>query len=290
AFAIFSAEPEKPLQTALVEQPVQTKAAPKRDAKTPDQPPVVDAKPASQAKPVAKKPSPPVAGKKPAVRVEAVEVEGDTLFVAGAAKRGALVRVYINNEPLGSARGTVDNRFLIARTFDLKSGKHSVRADVVSPKSGAVLSRAQVPLVHDAPAKSPTPKTGNTATQESVAKEIAAKDPKPTAPAVAATPKTDTVAKTVQTAKTETAPKAAPIADAPAPLQTGTSIIIKPGDNLWRISRRTYGKGIRYTTIYNANRDQIRDPSRIYIGQIFKIPQIAQSRTAGSKTDQTDVN
>ncbi len=55
-------------------------------------------------------------------------------------------------------------------------------------------------------------------------------------------------------------------------IRTGTSVIIKKGDSLWRISRRNYGRGIRYTTIYEANRDQIKNPHRIYIGQIFKIP------------------
>ncbi len=55
-------------------------------------------------------------------------------------------------------------------------------------------------------------------------------------------------------------------------LQTGSSVIIRGGDSLWRISRKTYGQGIRYTTIFSANRDQIRDPHRIYIGQIFKLP------------------
>ena len=56
------------------------------------------------------------------------------------------------------------------------------------------------------------------------------------------------------------------------PCKTGTSVIIRGGDSLWRISRKTYGQGIRYTTIFAANRDQIRDPDRIYIGQIFKLP------------------
>jgi nucleoid-associated protein YgaU len=53
---------------------------------------------------------------------------------------------------------------------------------------------------------------------------------------------------------------------------TGASVIIRRGDNLWRISRRMLGKGVRYTTIYEANRDQIQDPSLIYPGQVFKVP------------------
>jgi nucleoid-associated protein YgaU len=50
------------------------------------------------------------------------------------------------------------------------------------------------------------------------------------------------------------------------------AVIIRRGDNLWTISRRTYGRGIRYTTIYRANEDQIRDPHWIYPGQVFMLP------------------
>jgi nucleoid-associated protein YgaU len=49
-------------------------------------------------------------------------------------------------------------------------------------------------------------------------------------------------------------------------------VVIQPGNNLWRISRVIYGRGIEYTVIYQANRDQIRDPDLIYPGQIFLTP------------------
>lgn len=48
--------------------------------------------------------------------------------------------------------------------------------------------------------------------------------------------------------------------------------IIRRGDNLWTIARRVYGHGIRYTTIYQANTGQIRDPDWIYPGQVFDLP------------------
>jgi len=51
------------------------------------------------------------------------------------------------------------------------------------------------------------------------------------------------------------------------------SVIIRKGDNLWRISRRQYGMGVRYTTIYTANKKQIRNPHRIYPGQVFRMPE-----------------
>jgi len=47
---------------------------------------------------------------------------------------------------------------------------------------------------------------------------------------------------------------------------------VQLGNSLWRIARRAYGKGISYTIIYEANKDQIRNPHLIYPGQVFFIP------------------
>jgi len=52
----------------------------------------------------------------------------------------------------------------------------------------------------------------------------------------------------------------------------GTSVVVQPGNSLWRIARRVYGEGLRYTVIYEANQEQIRDPDLIYPGQIFAMP------------------
>lgn len=53
-----------------------------------------------------------------------------------------------------------------------------------------------------------------------------------------------------------------------------TIIVVQPGDSLWQIARGTYGAGIKYTVIYDSNRDQIRDPHLIYPGQIFTLERI----------------
>jgi hypothetical protein len=50
------------------------------------------------------------------------------------------------------------------------------------------------------------------------------------------------------------------------------TVIIRRTDNLWRISRRMYGKGVRWSTLYAANKDQIRNPRWIFPGQVFTIP------------------
>jgi len=52
-------------------------------------------------------------------------------------------------------------------------------------------------------------------------------------------------------------------------------VIIRRGDTLWQISRRVYGLGVRYTTIYVANEDKITNPDRILPGQIFGLPKDA---------------
>ena len=50
-------------------------------------------------------------------------------------------------------------------------------------------------------------------------------------------------------------------------------VVVQPGNSLWRIARRAYGRGAQYTIIYEANEDQIRDPDLIYPGQIFDVPE-----------------
>ncbi|MGE0421277.1 MAG: LysM peptidoglycan-binding domain-containing protein [Reyranellaceae bacterium] len=55
-------------------------------------------------------------------------------------------------------------------------------------------------------------------------------------------------------------------------VKPGDSVTIVRGDNLWNIARSALGGGERYTAIYEANRNQIRDPNLIYPGQVFVIP------------------
>ena len=53
-------------------------------------------------------------------------------------------------------------------------------------------------------------------------------------------------------------------------------MIIRRGDTLWQISRRVYGQGVRYTTIYLANESTIKNPDLIEPGQIFTVPREAR--------------
>jgi len=55
-------------------------------------------------------------------------------------------------------------------------------------------------------------------------------------------------------------------------LPEGRIVVVQPGNSLWRLARRSYGSGIQYTLIFQANRDQIRDEDLIYPGQVFTLP------------------
>jgi nucleoid-associated protein YgaU len=58
----------------------------------------------------------------------------------------------------------------------------------------------------------------------------------------------------------------------PEPGPAVERIVVQPGNSLWRIARRVYGAGTRYTVIYEANKRMIRDPDLIYPGQVFSLP------------------
>jgi len=120
---------------------------------------------------------------------------------------------------------------------------------------------------------------GEPAKPESAQQQVAAVEPdaEPVKPA-------DLIPGTEDDAQEEVArpePETASTATAAVTPQTGQAetttpatgkVVIQPGNNLWQISRVIYRKGRQYTVIYDANKEQIRDPNRIYPGQIFETP------------------
>lgn len=75
-------------------------------------------------------------------------------------------------------------------------------------------------------------------------------------------------------APAETAAGAATVAadTAAQPAAPPVSITVQPGLTLWAIAEQTFGAGTMYVQVYEANKDQIRDPDLIYPGQVFAIP------------------
>lgn len=67
--------------------------------------------------------------------------------------------------------------------------------------------------------------------------------------------------------------ESAPSPAGPAARTTGARTYeVKGGDSLSKISLQFYGDANQWRKIYEANRDQIKDPDLIYPGQTFVIP------------------
>lgn len=47
---------------------------------------------------------------------------------------------------------------------------------------------------------------------------------------------------------------------------------IEKGDSLWKIAEKAYGNGAKYTAIFEANREVIKDADLIFPGQKIRIP------------------
>jgi nucleoid-associated protein YgaU len=159
------------------------------------------------------------------------------------------VRLYLNDSFVTSITAGADGRFSVTINGGVAPGSYRVRLDEMELNSNTVRARAEVPF--NVP------------------------DPVMTAsvPAQAAASKRTDIASAQQ-------PHLA-AAGATVPDQASRSAVVVPkiatttvsrGDNLWRLSRVTYGAGTRYAVIYRANREQIRNPNRIYPGQIFVLP------------------
>ena len=67
--------------------------------------------------------------------------------------------------------------------------------------------------------------------------------------------------------------KPKPEAPPTPPSSPATTYTVKEGENLWIISNRevVYGDGFLWPLLYQANRDQIKDPQQIYPGQVLNI-------------------
>ena len=76
----------------------------------------------------------------------------------------------------------------------------------------------------------------------------------------------------VAPAATESAPAEEAAGTAPEAAGETRFYTIQRGDTLWKIASDAYGNGARYTDIFEANREVIEDPDKIYPGQKIRIP------------------
>lgn len=162
--------------------------------------------------------------------------------IAGRGGNAGAVRLYVDTVLAATAPLTSGGKWR-AKLTGVAAGVHTLRADQITP-DGKVASRAELPFQREEPAKVATATTTTTAPATAT-----------TAPATAST------APTTDTATTATPPR------------TKAQIVtVQPGFTLWAIARASYGDGLFYVRVYEANKDQIRNPDLIYPGQVFTVP------------------
>jgi nucleoid-associated protein YgaU len=229
---------------------------------------------------------------------------GNIVF-GGRGPAGSKVQLYVDNNAYGLADINDKGTWSFAGSSPLTVGPHALRADEIGG-DGAVKSRIEMPFYREEPAKVATapltpatpepPKPVEVATAQEIPAPVTTAEvaetaaPEPSAAAEAPAAAAPAAAAPAEAAPAVEPPAAEPVvvaAQVPAtadpavePAAAPTQVIIQPGNNLWKLSRQIYGKGMMYTVIYEANKDQIRKPELIYPGQIFLTPEAAAA-TAG---------
>ncbi|GLQ55162.1 LysM peptidoglycan-binding domain-containing protein [Devosia nitrariae] len=211
--------------------------------------------------------------------IDAIEIDGDRTFFAGAGPDGATMRLYVDDVFIADA--PVDGgRWLVEAGDILPGPQHAVRIDMLVANSAEVAARAEVNFRVDMPAQTtavaeaPATETAETSAEPQPQAGTTAKPVPAPAETVAPEPRAE-VAEAVDAGAVPTM-VAEPVGDPELQRFASGRAIIRRGDNLWTIARRVYGQGIRYTTIYQANTAQIRDPDWIYPGQVFDLPKAEQ--------------
>jgi hypothetical protein len=173
--------------------------------------------------------------------------------VSGLSAPGATVRLYLNESLIAPGGAGGDGKVSFSIGSGVKPGDYRIRLDDVDPVSGQVKSRAEVGF--------------NVPVQVASAEPQAPVLPSRAEPAPSPSPQPQAGNKAVSGASQAQVAAAGTIV-----IPNINTAIVSRGDNLWRISQRIYGQGTRYTVIYGANQDQIRNPDLIYPGQVFVLP------------------
>ncbi len=213
------------------------------------------------------------------VGIDAISYAPDgAVQLSGQATPGGIVRLYLDNSELMTLTAP-DNGRWSATLPDVAPGIYMLRADQIGA-NGAVVSRFETPFKRETPQELAAA-TAPVAMAEPAPTETAKP---PTASATAVTAPDEGVANPAATAQDPAAipDPDAPVAVASAEPAAGTAIApappvtmtVQPGFSLWKIARESYGDGVMYVQVFDANRDKIKNPNLIYPGQVFTMPAI----------------
>ncbi len=179
--------------------------------------------------------------------------------LSGQAAPGAFVRLYLDNSELATFTAPEAGPWSLTLP-DVAPGLYTLRADVLGA-DGKVVSRFETPFKRETVAalvaSSEAPAAPEAKPVVNDAAVPVAEEPSPVT--LADQPVAVTAAAEDQVASAGTAP---------------ITMTVQPGYSLWKIARDSYGDGVMYVQVFEANRDKIRNPDLIYPGQVFTMPEM----------------
>ena len=239
----------------------------------------------------------------PAVTIDTISYSSNgDVILGGRGQAGNFVRIYLDNQSIATSEIAVDGYWAVELS-DIEPGIYTLRIDELNP-AGDVVSRAETPFKREA-----AEELAELMAVETEAEEPRFKVPSESAVVAKAE---DEEAQPDLQVETETAPEkplaqavtqvevnvqpevaaldgqdeqssnggSAVVEDLPAETAPALRVpskkfrvrTVQPGSTLWAIAKESYGAGIEYFKVFEANKERIRDPDLIYPGQVFEIP------------------
>ena len=238
---------------------------------------------------------------KPAVTIDTISYNSNgDVILGGRGQAGNFVRIYLDNQFLATSKIAADGYWALELS-DIEPGIYTLRVDELNA-AGDVVSRAETPFKREAAEELAELMAAGTETEEPSAEgpsESAAETQVVDAEALASVepeaaddPQPEEVVTqeevNVQAEVAELNPQGEQSSDGGSlavegqPADTASVLrtpskkfrvrTVQPGSTLWAIAKESYGAGIEYFKVFEANKERIRDPDLIYPGQVFEIP------------------
>ena len=245
----------------------------------------------------------------PAVTIDTISYSSNgDVILGGRGQAGNFVRIYLDNQSIATSKISA-NGYWSLELSDIEPGIYTLRVDELNA-TGDVVSRAETPFKREAaeelaelmaPETEPEEPSVEVPSQNVAEAQSAQADaPSSDAPETAAETVADTGSDTApdtsvtqvevtvqaevaelnpqdeQSSDEETVATEAQPADTASVLRTPSQTFrvrtVQPGSTPWAIAKESYGAGIEYFKVFEANKERIRDPDLIYPGQVFEIP------------------
>ena len=238
---------------------------------------------------------------KPAVTIDTISYSSNgDVILGGRGQAGNLVRIYLDNQFLATSKIAADGYWALELS-DIEPGIYTLRVDELNA-AGDVVSRAETPFKREAAeelaelmaagTEPDEPSAEGPSESAAEAKVVDAEELASVEPEAADDPQPEQFVTqeevNVQAEVAEPNPQGEQSSDGGSlavegqPANTASVLrtpskkfrvrTVQPGSTLWAIAKESYGAGIEYFKVFEANKERIRDPDLIYPGQVFEIP------------------